>query len=50
MKNNAKEFIKQKQTQIFWKQTYGYQTGNMGGGILEGLDWHMHNTIHKIDR
>ena len=25
-------FTKQKQTYRFWKQIYGYQSGNVGGG------------------
>ena len=26
-------FTKQKQTHRYWKQTYGYQSGKVGGGI-----------------
>ena len=30
-KSDTKELTKQKQTQRFWNQIYGYQRGNVGG-------------------
>ena len=42
-------FMKQKQTQRFWNQTYGYQRGNIGGrDKLRGLDEQIHSTIDKV--
>ena len=41
-------FTKQKQTQTFQNQTYGYQRGNIAErGGLEGwdCDWRIHTTI-----
>ena len=37
------EFTKQKQTQRFQNQTYGYQKGNIGGTDKSGgWDWHIY--------
>ena len=42
-------FTKQKQTHRLRKQTYGYQTGKVGGrGKLGVWDWYIHITIFKI--
>ena len=44
-------FTKQKQTQRFQNQTYGYRKGDVGGrDELGGFDWHIHTTIYKISR
>ena len=44
-------FIKQKQTQRFQNQTYGYQKGNaMGRDELGGWEWHVHTIIYKIGK
>ena len=40
-------FTKQKQTYRYWKQTDGYQTGNVrGGGINEELEINTHTHTH----
>ena len=42
--------IKQKQTHISWNQTYGYQTGNVGGSDkLRDPDSHVYTITYKID-
>ena len=44
-------FTKQKQTQWFQNQIYGYKRGNVKGrDKMRGWDWHIHATIYKIDR
>ena len=44
-------FTKQKQTQRFQNQTYGYQTGKARGKDgLGGWEWHRHTTVNKINR
>ena len=41
---------KQKQTQRFQNQIYGYQRGNEAGQDgLGGWDWQLHSIIYKID-
>ena len=49
-KNDKKNlFTKQKQTQKFQNQTYGYQRGKHGGrDKLGGLDQQIHTAIHKV--
>ena len=43
-------FTKQKQTYRYWKQTYGYQRGIVGGRDKSGAwDKQMHTTICKTD-
>ena len=39
-----------KQTYRYWKETYGYQKGNIwGGGYSGAWDEHTYTTAYKID-
>ena len=40
LKNDINDYLftEQKQTYRFWKQTYGYQRGNIGGDKLGAWD------------
>ena len=49
-KNGTEEIAKEKHTQRFWNQTYGYQRGNVGGREkLRVWRRHIPTTIYKID-
>ena len=48
--NDINELIYKTETYRFWKQTYGYQRGNIGGrGKLGAWDEHTNTTIYKTD-
>ena len=43
-------FTKQKQTHRHRKQTYGYQRGNMGGGINQEFWNNIYTLVYKVDK
>ena len=49
-KNKIKINLKKIQTYRYWKQIYGYQRGNVGGGRDKSGAWdeHTHSTNIKI--